>query len=171
MIAVLAKLVPFRDYAYAAAAIAAVAYYNIHVHELNVHYAAAQVAAVEKAENEASAKAFAAAKALADAKDKQYSIQLSQVEDTYETQLKAADDQHASDIVRLRQLAAQGSGNANPVLSGSSGSGASGSGGDEGAGGLGAVPAGLSLELADALRKDDAALSACYADRDSLTGK
>lgn len=165
-LAILSKI-PLREYFYAAAAIAAVTYYNVHVHNLEVAYGAKQKAAVESAVTLASAQALSAAKKMADAKEAQYTLQLSQVEENYETQLKASDDQHSADLARLRSLEAASGGNTNSVLSGSGGAGSPGDSGGSSLVGLGYV----SEELASALRDARADLSQCYAERDSLTGK
>ena len=171
MLALFSKLIPFRDYAYAAAALAAIIFYNVHVHNLEVHYAAAKIAAVNAAYKKGSDEALAAAKKAIDDKDRQHAADLAQVEENYENLIKSNDAAHNADVSRLRQRAADSEQRANALL-GSAGSGSAASGsGDQGAGGLGTVPAGLALELVDALRQDDAALGKCYADRDSLTGK
>lgn len=166
MLAILSKLVPFRDYVYAALAIAAVTFYNVHVHDLEVAYGAKQKAAVEQAYAAASAQALSAAKKVADAKEAQYTIQLSQVEENYETALKSADAQHAADLARVRQLTAQGNSDANAVLHSTDGTGTGSDGGPSRAAALGAA-----VDLADALRRDDAQLTQCWHDRDALTGK
>lgn len=162
----LSKLIPFRDYFYAAVAVAAVIFYNVHVHELEVGYAKQRVAAVEAADKAATDRTLRAAKDAIDAKEKQYTLQLSQVEDTYETQLKSADDQHNADLARVRQLTAASNRGAGSVLSGSGSSGA-----EAACGALCAAALGAGAELAAALRQDDAALTACYDERDKVTGK
>lgn len=166
MWALFLKAVPFRDYLYAAAAIAAVAWYNVHVHNLEVAYGAKQKAAVVEAVDKASAEAQNAARKLAEAKEQQYTIQLSQVEESYENQLKSADAQHAADLSRVRQLTAQNNRNTDGVLHGAGGAETSGS-----CGALCVAALGAGASLADALRRDDDALTACYKDRDNLTGK
>lgn len=171
MLALLLKAVPYRDWLYAAIAIAAVIFYNVHVHGLEVAYAAKQTQAIEEAVDAATARALSAAKKTLDAKDKQYAQDLAEVKANYEKLIADGDAAHAADVARLRALADKGSGNTNPVLAGAGGTGTTGNGGTEGPGGLGKVPADLGLELVDALRQDDAALTQCYAERDSLTGK
>jgi hypothetical protein len=164
----LIKLLPFRDYAYAAAAAAALVWYNVHVHNLEVAYGTKQVAATNAAYADASAKTLSAAKKLLDAKDAQHAQDLAKVEANYETQLKASANTHAADLQRLRQLAAnESSSDSNSVLAGSGGSGSSAGAGGSSLVGLGYVSAELASALHDA-RND---LRACYADRDSLTGK
>lgn len=172
MWALFLKAVPFRDCVYAAAAIAAVVWYNVHVHNLEVGYSQKRVAAVNSAYADASAQALKAAKAAADAKDKQYAQIVAQVKASYEDQIARGNAAHDADIARLRQRAADSrSQHPDAVLGSAAGSSSTVDGGDSGASRLGSVPASLGLELADALRKDDAALAACYADRDGLTGK
>jgi hypothetical protein len=162
----LSKLIPFRDYVYAAVAIAAVIWYNVHVHRLEVAYAAQQVAAIEAAVDTASRAAQDAARKIADEKEKAYAVQASQVEDTYEKQLQSADAQHARDLDRVRQLTAQVHSNGDALLPGAAGSASGTNGGPSRADALG-----IGAELADALRRDDAQLQQCWADRDALTGK
>jgi hypothetical protein len=173
MPALLLKLIPFRDYVYAAIAAAVLIWYNVHVHNLEVAYAAKQVSAVTTAVAKATAKDQATAAALVASLNKQHDTDVAQVQANYEAQIKQDSADHAADLNRLRQLAAKsgGSGNSNSVLESASSSAPAADGGNQSAGGLGSVPGGLSLELADALRADDSALNMCYADRDSLIGK
>jgi hypothetical protein len=166
MLTVLLKMIPFRDYVYAALGIAAVLWYNVHTHNLEVAYGKKQVHAVELAVADASQKAQDAAKKLADEKERQYALQATQVEDTYEKQIKSADAQHTRDLERVRQLTAQVHSNTSPMLPSTGGTAP---GPDVGPGRADALGAGA--ELADALRRDDAQLTQCWADRDSLTGK
>jgi hypothetical protein len=171
MIAALLKLVPFRDYAYAALGIAAVVWYNVHVHGLEVGYAAKQVTAVNAAYADASAKALSAAKKLLDAKDAQHAQDVAQIQEKANEDAKNSAAAHAADLQRLRQLAAQGNRQPNAVLPSAGGGSAPSGQGDTGAEGLGLVPAELGAELADALRTTRDQRDLCYADRDALTGK
>jgi hypothetical protein len=164
--ALLLKLVPFRDYAYAGAVVAAVLWYNVHVHELERAYAVKQVAAVEAAVTEESTKVTDAAKKILDAKQKEYAAKSAQTETQYATALKSADDRHASDLERVRELTAQIHRGPDAVLPGPAGPA---SGSDVGP--TRAEALGIGAELADALRRDDAQLQACWDDRDALTGK
>jgi hypothetical protein len=167
MIALL-KLVPFRDYLYAALAIAAVAFYNIHVHNLEVNYARARVNAVNAAVTDASNKLTIAAKAREDKLAANYADRLKQVNDEHTKQLQADAATHAADLQRLRQLAAAfGNSSGSATLGGAASPGASADSGGSSLIGLGYVSAELAAALHDA--RDD--LSACYAERDSLTGK
>ena len=164
----LAKLVPFREYAYAAAAIGLVIFYNVHVHNLEVHYAAAKVAAVNEAVKSASDKLLADAKAREDKLAADYAASLKQVNDDHAKQLQADADTHAADLKRLRQLAqAVGNGSGGPALGGPTAADAAADPRGSSLIGLGYVSAELAAALHDA--RDD--LSACYAERDSLTGK
>lgn len=167
MIATFLKLVPFRDYVYAAAAIAAIVFYNVHVHNLEVRYAAKQMAAVTTAVKTSSDKLIAAA-AIEKAKDAQaYAANLKQVNETYAKQTTADAATHAADLQRLRQLAAVGNSGGSGSLEGASGAGSPADPGRSSLIGLGYVSAELAAALHDA--RDD--LGLCYAERDSLTGK
>lgn len=162
----------YWKYAVAVAAVVAlVTFYNVHVDGLEKSYAAAKVAAVDAAYKKGSTEATAAAAAEIARKDKEHAAETASIKDTYENRIKQNDANHAADAQRLRQLAAESDRRANALLAGAGSVGTSADSGNAGAGGLGSVPAQLGLELADALRQDDAALSACYAERDSLTGK
>lgn len=160
------KLVPIREYFYAAIAIAAVTYYNVHVHNLVAAAAHRQEAAVAIA----TQKTLRAAKAALDAKDAAYKQALAKQDAIHAQDLQARDDAHAADIARLRQLAA---GNRNQDAGvGSSPGTSTGSGSvSDSAGSLGYVPAELGAQLADALRTTRDQRDLCYAERDSLTGK
>jgi hypothetical protein len=153
------------------AVIALVAFYNVHVHNLEVSYAASKVAAVDAAYKRGSDEARAAAAAEIESKEKEHSAAMAAVRGEYEDRIQQNDAAHAADAERLRQRAAASARRANGVLAGAGSSGPAPDGGAAGVGGLGSVPAQLGLALADALRQDDAALSACYAERDSLVGK
>lgn len=158
----LLKLIPFRDYLYAALAIAGVAYYNIHVHGL--------IEADRK--HEQAALAVQSAKALADARtqiddlNKKHAAEVAANEAKHESDLKANSDATAAELQRLRDIAARSSSGRPVVVSATSPS-ASGDSGDDSLVRLGFV----SEELASALRDARTDLGACYADRDSLTGK
>jgi hypothetical protein len=175
MLAILLKLIPFRDYAYGALALSAVIWYNVHVHNLEVVYAAQKVNAVTTAVAAATKQDELKAAAQIAALTKQHANDVAQVESKYESQIKQNTADHAADLSRLRQRAAQsgGSGNSNVVLDSAGGSGQTdaAAGGNQGTLGLGSVPGGLSLEIVDALRADDAALTKCWTDRDDLVGK
>jgi hypothetical protein len=161
MIAALLKLVPFRDYAYAALAAAAVGWFLWHDHTERSIGAAHEAAAVQAA----SAKAQADATSRLAALNAQYSASLTKVKETYATQMASASTQHAADLQRLRD--ADRYRKTHTVLDGTAFGAAS---ADAGADSFGAL-ATVSAELADALRQDDAALTQCFTDRDALTGK
>lgn len=160
------SLVPLKDWLLAAAAVAVIVFYNVHVHDLIVadeHKRDAAVAAE-------SARVMASAQKQIDAQNKYYSDREADTEANYEKQLQDADATHAADLKRLQQLAAiQGSGST--TLDGTAGSGAPADSGGSSLIGLGYV----SEELASALRDARADLGACYAERGSLnpstTGK
>lgn len=99
-----------------------------------------------------------------------YESKLKTSEAAREQDRQAAAAQHNSDLQRLLAASARQSG------SGVQGPGGPGSGGPTGSsslGGVGSLSTGLQvlLGLADALRHDDSELSACWRERDSLTGK
>jgi hypothetical protein len=95
----------------------------------------------------------------------QYSADLAANKVIYENELHAADLQHTSDAARLRALATARQSDA--VLRGSAGLTAAIAAWSAR---LGRVE-GISNGLADALRFDDAVATACWRERDSLTGK
>jgi hypothetical protein len=167
MLALLLKLVPFRDYAYAALAIAAVVFWLHHDHVEQAAGAARVTAAVTAA----TAKANVAAQATIDKYTSEYSSSALAIKDSYEQRIQANTASHDADLQRLRQLATSSNSAPSKVLGSAASVGASNDTGDGSAKGLGEVPSSTALELADALRADDSALVACYADRDSLTGK
>lgn len=157
----LAKLLPFRDYLYAAVAIAAVTWYNVHVHNLiraDEHKRDAAVA-TETARVEAAAQTHIDELTAAYARDR------AQRDAEYEKHIQADASTHAADLQRLRQLAAQGSGG--PALAGSTSTSTPPDTGQPSLIGLGYVSEELAAALHDA-RND---LGACYAERDQLTGK
>lgn len=172
MLTIIELALKYWKYVAVGAAVAVlVVFYNVHVDGLEKRYAAAKVAAVDAAYKKGSDAATAAAAADIALKNKQHSTELAAVKDTYENAIKQNDSAHAADAQRLRQLAAASDRRADGVLAGAAGAGAAAGSGSESVGGLGSVPAQLGLSLADALRQDDAALNACYAERNSLTGK
>lgn len=162
----LLKLIPIRDWLYAAITIAAVIWFLHHDHvERNIG-AARITAAVQVA----TAKAQAAAQKKIDSLNVTHADDVAQIEDQYEKAIRDNDASHATDLQRLRNRAARDS-PASQVLDGSKGGEATGKAGTGSVASLGSVPAELTLNMADALRADDAALDKCYADRDGLTGK
>lgn len=125
----------------------------------------------ESAVNYAATVKQESAQALADAKKTiadlttSYDAARKADKETYDKALADAAVQHATDTERLRGLAAARA--SDSVLSGASGlTAAIAAWSDR----LSRVE-GISGRLADALRQDDAAALACYADRDALTGK
>jgi hypothetical protein len=166
MFATLVKLIPFRDYAYAALAAAAIVFWFHHDAVEQKKGAAHEIAAVQAA----TAKVQAAAEAQIKQKDSEYASNLAKVTSGYEEELSLDAGQHDADLQRLRDADTSHSsahsavGSAGPAHAGPAPGTAS-------AGGLGSVPADIALGLADALRHDDAELKECWADRDELTGK
>jgi|SRR5271165_830651 len=166
MFTTLAKLIPFRDYFYAALAAAALVFWFHHDHVEQQKGAAHEVAAVQAA----TAKVTAAAVAANKLKDSEYASNLAKVQSGYEEELGLDAGQHDADLQRLRD-ADQNHRGANTAVGRAASPTARPATGAGSTGGLGDVPAKLALELADALRHDDAELHACWADRDGLTGK
>ncbi len=166
MYAALLKLVPFRDYVYAALAAIAVIWFLHHDHmERDIG-----AARVTTAVNAATAKANATAQILVDKLNAAHLNDVARIEATYENVIRSNDVAHAADLQRLRNHSS-GNGNSNQVLDSSKIGSTPGQTGASGASSLGSVPADLALTLVDALRADDAALDRCYADRDELVGK
>ena len=162
MLALLTKLLPFRDWIYAALAVAAVAGWFYHDHVIATqavaHERAAVAAASAKAEHDAESRVAALAA--------QHTAELIKLKVDYDAQISHALAAHVDDVQRLRDYDTYR--RAHPVLVGAVGTlGQALADGSDSFAALGAV----SAELADALRHDDAALTACYADRDALTGK
>ena len=170
MPAIFAKLLPFRDWAYAAVLVAAVIFYNVHVHNLIVKAERAQIAAVQAASDKVRAEAHA--QKLKD--DADYAAAKAATEKMYAENFAAAATADAADLLRLQRLVASYR-DANRALQGALGASdkPDPAAGASGPGGLGELPRGLrvSLGLAEALRADDNLLNECRADRDALSGK
>src|SRR5882762_9140971 len=158
----LLKLLPFRDYVYAAIAIAAIVFYNVHVHNLEVRYAAKQVAAVKIAVQEASTTLIASAAKEMNIQAARYAANLKRMNETHAKQSQADDAAHAADLQRLRQLAAASNSGGSGSLEGAGGPSSSPDPGRSSLIGLGYVSAELAAALHDA-RND---LGSCYAERD-----
>lgn len=163
----LLKLIPFRDYAYAALAIAAVIFWFHHDHVEQAKGAARVTAAVATA----TAKANADAQTKIDKLNTEHGKDVAAIEESYERTIQSNDASHAADLQRLRERAASQGNSPGQVLGSTPGGETTLDGGTRSTSGVGSVPAEQALNLADALRADDAALTKCYADRDSLTGK
>lgn len=166
--ALLAKLVPIRDWIYLGVFVALVAGFFYYRHSLIVEGEHTEAAAVQVASNKAVAAAtIQVAKLTAD-----HEKAVTKIKEDSDAQLKTASTQHDSDAQRLREYDAYR--RAHPAVQ----SIASGSG-DQAAGNGGAVSddARLSsleqvgLGLATAVNTGRAALSACMAERDDLNGK
>lgn len=166
MLAALLKLISFRDYFYGAVALAALAFWLYHDHVER----AAGAAKVTQAVAIATARATAEAATKVAALNSAHADDLAQVEERYENLIRDNDTAHSVDLEQLRQRASS-SGNANRVLESAPRIATPAAAGTRSPETLGVVPAEEALSLADALRADDAALSKCYDDRDSLTGK
>jgi hypothetical protein len=160
------SLLPFRDYLYAALAVVAVVFWFHHDHVLEARGAASELVAVQKTTKTLQAQAQAQIASLT----KQHDADVAKVQATYEQTLASNNAQHNADLKRLRDDYESHSAS-HASLAGTSGATPGPDAGAAGAVTLGNVPAGLTLELADALRADDAQLTSCWADRDSLTGK
>jgi len=162
----LLALIPLKDWFYAGL-IALLLIFGIHEYQdIEAKGAAHEQAAVLAA----SAKADATAKAQIAKVTADYSAAIVTVGENYAKAIQSADAAHSADLQRLQQRAASGNGTNTSVGSTGSAS-ATANAGTARALALGSVPAERALDLADALRADDAALIQCYAERDSLTGK
>lgn len=162
----LLKLIPFRDYLYAAIAALAVVWFLHHDHvERDIGRTQ-----VTQAVQVASDKLMLVKKAEFDKLTTDHANDVAKVEENYEKVIASNDAAHNTDLQRLRDKAARDR-SSRPVL-GSAGSGsAPADAGSEGDSGLGEVSAALGQEVVDALRDDDALLLKCYDERDHLTGK
>jgi hypothetical protein len=157
----LLKLIPLKDWLYIAAIVAIISLFvGYTMHERHVG-AVHELAAVTKAGAKAEAAVEAKIKTLTD----QHAATVADIEDKYEGLLKDADNQHGSDLQRLRDADTYRKTHSLLPSAGSSAAQA-----DSGGAGLTGLES-VSAKLADAVRRDDAALNACYADRDDLTGK
>lgn len=170
MFAGLLKLLPWRDWVYAAIAVGAIGYYNVHVHNLTTAAVAHELASIQKTSDALKAQAVAKVAALT----ADYNRQLTAAQEKYAQDTQAATVAHDADLQRLLQLASayRHADRAVPSSPGTSGQ-PSTSARPDSAGSVGSLPQGLnvSLGLADALRFDDNLLATCRAERDTLTGK
>jgi hypothetical protein len=162
------SLIPIKDWVYSGIIIAILAgfgWYTIHERDIGK---ADEVAALQKSSQALQAKAAAHVAQVAKAYSTASSVNL----ENLNAQLKAASDQHDSDAQRLREYDAYR--RAHPaVASAQTGSGAGSSGGSgtiEDDGRFASLEQ-VALQLATAGREVSAALSACMADRNALTGK
>ena len=162
----LLSFIPARDWCWAIL-LAALLAFSVHfVHKKEAEAVAHETAAL-KASSDALVKKEAAHVAEV---AKNYAASAAATTETLNEQIQAANAQHTSDADRLREYDAYR--RAHPAVASTGkpadGSGTSGTGqGEDFVGELG--QAGVSL--ADALRGTTEALSACMADRNSLTGK
>jgi hypothetical protein len=164
----LAKLVPFRDWVYLGLFVALVGlglYERAHlIHEGEAH----ELASLQRS----SAKLQAAADANVTKLTAEHAAEVAAIRSQLDEQQQTNDALAAADAQRLREYDAyrrahEAVGGAAPgPVPGDSGT-ESAPGGDDRYGSLGAV----AVELAAAARDAQSALSACVADRDSLTGK
>lgn len=159
----LLELVPLKDWLYAGLLVLVIAFSVHEYRDIEAKGAAKETAAVQMA----SAAVQAQAKKTNDKLTADYSAAVVTVGENYAKAMQSADAAHDADLKLLQRRAASSGGSGNTAVGGASGAAATAGAGDEGFSGLGSV----ALELATALRADDAALTQCYADRDSLTGK
>lgn len=160
------ELIPGKVWLYAAIAVVLLAFGIHEYRNIEAKGAAKETAAVLVANTKADAAADAKIKKLT----ADYNTAIVNIGATYAKAMQSADTAHTSDLERLQQRA--GSGQPSNSAVGSSTAGASAADARTlSTRSLGVVPAERALDLADALRADDAALVQCYADRDSLTGK
>lgn len=162
----LLALIPLKDWLYAGLIAFLIIFGVVQYHDIEAKGAAHEAATVQAL----SVKTDAAAKEKNDKLTADYSAAVVTVGVTYAKAMQTADAAHAADVQRLQHFAAANHG-ASPGVGGTAGSGAAADAGTGSALALGVVPAERAVDLADALRADDAALTQCYADRDALTGK
>lgn len=164
----LLKLVPLKDWVYLSLILALLGGFGAYtIHERHLG-AAHEITVLKKSSDELQAKAAAHVIQVA----KAYSTASTANEEKLNAQLKAASDQHDSDAQRLREYDAYR--RSHPAVAS-----APNAGGVVAAGGSSASSDEHELEslelvalgLATAGREVSAALTACVADRNSLTGK
>ena len=160
-------LIPFKYWLYAGL-LAVAGIFAIHEYQDIEEKGAAKEQAAVLAE---SAKTQAAVKAANDKLSADYSAAIVTVGENYAKAMQSADTAHAADVQRLQQRASAVGHSAGTSMDSAAAPVAAGNAGSASTTALGTVPAERALDLADALRGDDAALTQCYADRDSLTGK
>jgi hypothetical protein len=164
----LLKLVPLKDWIYLSLIVALLGgFVSYTIHERDIGKAH-ELAVLKKSSDELQAKAAAHVAQVA----KAYSTASISNLETLNAQLKTASDQHDSDAQRLREYDAYR--RAHPAVasaqtgSGTGGQGGSGANQDDGQ--LSSLEQ-VALGLATAGREVNAALGACMADRNALTGK
>ena len=164
----LLALIPVKDWIYAGLGVALLAFGGYEIHHLKAEGAAHEVAALQKSSAELTAKAVAHNAEIG----KAYVASAAKITGDLNAQIDIANAQHTSDAQRLRDydtyrrqhpaVASTGSPGGAPVA-GTSSAGQ----GEDFVSELGLA----GVSLADSLRDVNAALSACTADRNSLTGK
>lgn len=161
MFPLIGKIIPYRDILYAGLAVGAVIFWFHH----NSVEQAIGAARVQRAVAAATAKADAAAKARIATLTRQTAVAQKQVEVTYENALVVAAHQHAADLRRLHDYEVYRQ--THGVLGRASSAPAQAAGRPGSFAGLAQV----SIQLANALREDDAATEQCWDERAALTGK
>jgi hypothetical protein len=159
----LLELIPLKDWLYAGLLIIVIAFSVHEYREIEAKGAAKEAAAVQAVSSAVQAQA----KKTNDKLTADYSAAVVTVGENYAKSMQSAATAHDADLKLLQRRAASSGGSGNSAVAGAAGTAAPSGAGNEGFSGLG----GVALELATALRADDAALAQCYADRDSLTGK
>lgn len=155
-------LLPIKDWIYLGVLAGLLIAFGVYTHHERAIGAQHELTVVTAASNKAKAEA----QKTIDAINSKHEADIAAIESSYANSLKAAATQHDSDLKRLRDYEARNR-SPNPVLGGSSSPSTS---ADAGASGI--DPMGqAALALADALRQDDSALTECWRERDSLTGK
>lgn len=163
----LLALIPTKDWLYAGLFVILLAFGAHEYRAIEAKGALQETAAVQVA----SAKAEATAKAKNDKLTADYSAAVVTVGETYAKAMDANDAANAADLKRLQRSAQTSGSGSHGTVGGAASSAPASDAGTEGAGGVGSVPGQLALDLVFAVRADDSALTQCYADRDSLTGK
>lgn len=161
MIWIMTKLLPIRDWIYAGLAVLAVLFWFWHDHQVAAAAVAHENAALQ-AQSEAD---ITAAENWIDTLNKQHAADVAKVQGDYEKLIAANSASYAADLQRLRTLTAHSK--TSTVLGSASAATSSPNGGACDISRVGSMAA----KLADALRRDDAALVACRAERNLLTGK
>lgn len=164
----LLSLIPFKDWVYGGIIAALIAGGIYYTHHERVVGAAHEVAALKASSDKLNAQADAKVAQLT----AQHSQEVTSIQETLNAQLKTASTLHASDVQRLREYDSYRHSNPS-VGSAAAGSDAdqSGTKGAEGSADIFDQLESVALDLATADREGSAALNACIADRNALTGK
>lgn len=162
----LLALIPFRDWCWAALLAGLIAFGLYEHHHLIAEGAAHEVAALKVSSDKLIAQEAAHVAEVA----KNYAASAAALQGKLDEQTQTADARHAADLKRVQDFSAYR--RAHPDVAGTGQPAPS--AGTSGTGQVEDFDSELrlaSVSLADALRGSSAALGACMADRDALTGK